>query len=127
MNLLPGWDERLQEVSERREPGERRLALPLCPDLFADASTLVDTADGADTEFRYDRPPVILGRGKEASDPRSICPLLLSLSLAEPARVPGQPDRLYSFVVDLHKAEVLDATARLLRLPLPFVGHFAQA
>ena len=79
---------------------------------------------GFDTEFRYDRPGVVIDKRSTHYDPRSIRPLLLSLAMAE--QLEDGVGRLYSFVVDLREPEVLPALKELFRLPIPFSGHFAK-
>ena len=79
---------------------------------------------GFDTEFRYDRPGVVIDKRNTAYDPRSIRPLLLSLAMAEPFD-DGQ-GRLYSFVIDLRKPELLPGLREFFRIPVTFSGHFAK-
>jgi len=76
---------------------------------------------GVDTEFRYRRPPVLLGRGKEVYDIRSIHPLLLSIALVEPCRDGGY--QVYPFVVDVRDPGIAAVLHDLFRIPVCFVGH----
>jgi len=79
---------------------------------------------GFDTEFRYDRPGVVINKKNTTYDPRSIRPLLLSLAMAEPlGKDEGQ---LYSFVVDLRKPELLPILKDLFWLPVCFSAHYAK-
>src|SRR5262249_51884975 len=80
---------------------------------------------GFDTEFRYDRPGVAVSGKKVAHDPSSLRPLLLSLALAEPDGQDG--GTVYPLVIDLRVRAVHPALGALLRLPIPFVGHYAHA
>jgi DNA polymerase-1 len=143
LKLLPGWEERLQQVSTpAAATPHRSMILPRTPDIYASKTTFVDSAQaaemlldfaqqrqlafvGIDTEFRYTRPPVEIDRSHEANDVRSVRPLLLSLALVEPN--PDGDSRLYRFVVDLRKGEVLPALRQVLWLPVCFVGHYLQA
>ena len=78
---------------------------------------------GIDTEFTYARPPVLLSRGTRAYDPSSIAPLMLSVSMAEPH---DGGYHAYTFVVDLRVDGLVPALQELMRLPVPFVGHFLK-
>jgi DNA polymerase-1 len=80
---------------------------------------------GFDTEFRYSRPGLCLGRKQIVHDCRSVCPLLLSLAFAEPDGPGGGP--LYRFVVDLRVPGLGPVLEDLFRMPYCFVAHFAQA
>jgi DNA polymerase-1 len=116
--------------------------VPRSPAYYAERVTHVETAAGAwaladlarqrpvsyvgfDTEFAWDRPGVVIdaGRGLLAHDPCSIRPLAASLALAEPEPRGREGGRLFPFVLDLRRPEVLPALAAVLRLPVPFVGH----
>lgn len=141
MNVLPGWAERLNAVVVDK-PSNAAYSLPKATAYYTGRTTFVDTAEAAarmveyarqrplshigfDTEFRYDAPGVDMGRGQVAHDPRTLCPLLLSLALAEPNESGG--GTVAAFVMDLRRSEVLPAVAELLRLPVCFTAHFAQA
>ena len=141
MSVLPGWAERLKKVAPDK-PRKVAYSLPKAAAYFTGRTTFVDTAAAAetmteyarqrplshigfDTEFRYDSPGVDMGRGQVAHDPRALQPLLLSLALAEPSGPDG--GTLATFVVDLRQPDVLPFVAELLRLPVCFVAHFAQA
>jgi DNA polymerase-1 len=80
---------------------------------------------GFDTEFRYSRPGLCLGRKQIVHDCRSVCPLLLSLAFAEPDGQGG--GGLYRFVVDLRAPGLRPMLEDLFRMPYCFVAHFAQA
>lgn len=140
MKLLPHWQERLERLPARALPESFSVVLPKSPDFFAAKTSFVDTAGtatamaeliaqrplsniGFDTEFTYDRPPVIV-KDRLVYDCRSIHPLLLSLCGVEPNGDGGW--RLYRFVCDLRKAEVLPLVQEVLSRPIPFVGHFTQ-
>jgi DNA polymerase-1 len=146
LETLPGWSDRLaraRAAPPRPAPDAApRPALPKAAAHYAGRTTLVASADGAaalvalarqrplshagiDTEFRYDRPGVAIDRDRTANDPRSLRPLVLSLALAEPVADSGF--RLFIFVVDLRRPETLRPLADVLRLPIPFVGHYAHA
>src|SRR5436309_3226046 len=133
MELLSAWDERLARTPPPK-PEARRLgfALSKSPTYYAQQTTYVDTVEAAvalaefvqqrplahigfDTEFRYDNPGVVVDRGRTTHDPRSIHPLLLSLSLAEPEG--EHSGELYNFVVDLRKAELWPALRAVFHLP----------
>jgi DNA polymerase I len=141
MKLLPAWNERVQEVEP--EPIVRSIdyGLKKSTRYYAMKTHFVDSLEGAqavldlalqrplshigfDTEFRYDRPGVVIDKRDTAYDPRSIRPLLLSLAMAEP--VDDGEGRLYCFVIDLRKHEVLPVLKELFRLSIPFSGHFAK-
>jgi DNA polymerase-1 len=145
MALLPGWQDRLTQVADAGDAPPAAFTLPRSPAFYADRTAVVMTAEearamaelarqrpvawvGFDTEFRYDRPGVVIDKDHTAHDPRSIRPLLLSLALAEPAG-PGDSGsgRLYRFVIDLRKPELYPPVRDVLRLPVCFVGHYAQA
>jgi len=87
------------------------------------------SAMGIDTEFQYDRPGILMKRvkGKDLywNDPRSVVPLLMSVAMAE-INADGMMT-LYPFVLDLRQPDVHGALGELLRLPVPFVGHYVQA
>ena len=92
-------------------------------DTLDDAQAMLDFAlqrplshIGFDTEFRYDRPGVVIDKRNTAYDPRSIRPLLLSLAMAEP--FDDEEGCLYSFVIDLRKPELLPVLKELFRLPV---------
>jgi len=140
MGLLPCWEERLQQV--KPEPIIKRVdySLKKMPQYYAEKTNFVDSLESAqamlgfalqrplshigfDTEFRYDRPGVIIDKRNTAYDPQSVHPLLLSLAMAEQLDEGG---RLYSFVINLRIPELLSVLKELFRLPIPFCGHFAK-
>lgn len=142
MKLLPSWNERMQKVVP--EPVVRSIdyGLKKSPRYYAMKTNFVDSLDGAqammnfvmqrplshigfDTEFRYERPGVVIDKRNTAHDPRSIRPLLLSLAVAEP--FDGEKGCLYSFVIDLRKPKLLPVLLNIFRLPVTFSGHFAKA
>ena len=139
--LLSGWADRLERAAQRRPSERSRLELPCSADYYSEKVEFVDTlkaaerlADlseerplshvGFDTEFGYERPPVRIKKDIDLYDPRSIRSLLLSLSLAESRGV--TEGRLYNFVVDLRKSEVIEPLRRVFRFPVSFVGHFTK-
>ncbi len=141
MPLLPGWEDRLAEVPAPAPDDEPAFRLPRSPEYYAGRTTRVSDAEGAramaelagqrpvawaglDAEFRYDRVGVFIDARHTAYDPRSVRPLLLSLALAESGPDGG---KLHVFVVDLRVPGVLPHLKELLRLPVCFVSHFAQA
>ena len=143
METLPGWSDRLALAASRpTPPAPVRPALPRAAAFYAGRTTLVAGAAaaaalaalaaqrplshvGIDTEFRHARPGVPVGRGRTAADPRSVVPLILSLALIEP-HADGSL-QTSTFVVDLRVPGVLDPLGEVLRLPVPFVGHFLHA
>jgi DNA polymerase-1 len=146
LETLPGWSARLAlaRAAPPRpapDPGGRP-ALPKAVAYYAARTTVVASAGAAvallaltrerplshlgfDTEFKYDRPGVVIDRDRTAHDPRGLVPLILSLSLAEP--VADGDLQLSNFVVDLRRADTLASLRDLFRLPIPFVGHFTHA
>jgi DNA polymerase-1 len=80
---------------------------------------------GYDAEFQFTRPALLIDKGTAVQDIRSIRPLILSLAMVERDRQ-GRV-RLYRFVVDLRRPEVLPAVRVILGLPCCFIAHFAQA
>lgn len=79
---------------------------------------------GFDTEFNYTSPPIPVGKkGQYTHDPRSINPLLLSMTVACPGD--GSEGELASFVIDLRSPAVLPSLQKVFRLPVPFSAHFA--
>ncbi len=142
IELAPGWVTPVRAAGKARASAAAGVTVPKAPRFFANGVSYVADEAGAgrvldfarqrglshvgfDTEFRYDRPGVVIDRKHTAHDPRSVRPLLLSLALAEPGE--GGAGALYLFVVDLRRPAVLPALAELLRLPVPFVAHFARA
>jgi len=142
MPLLPGWEEPLSRVEPEAIPSAATFGIPRDPAFYRGRTTYVATAAeaeamahlarqrplawiGFDTEYGYVRPGVIIDKDHTAYDPRSVRPLLLSLSMAEPEDRGG--GTLANFVVDLRRPEVLDAVRAIFRLPIRFVGHFAQS
>ncbi len=141
MELLPIYEKRVQEArpenparkisyGPKKSPGYYALKNNYINSLGG-AQTMLDFAMqrplshiGFDTEFRYDKPGVVIDKRNTAYDPRSIRPFLLSLAMVEPAD-DGEGD-LYSFVLDLRKPEVLPVLKELFRLQVPFVGHSSK-
>ena len=141
MELLPCWNERVQQV--KTEPIIKRVdyGLKKSPRYYSEKTNFINSIDGAqamlefalqrplshigfDTEFRFDRPGVVIDINHTAYDPKSIHPLLLSLSMAEHTGDDG--GALYNFVIDLRIPELLPALKELFRLPITFCGHFAK-
>ena len=141
MKVLPIWEERLQKVEP--EPIVQRIeyGLKKSSGYYSMKTNFVETIDeaqamgeftsqrplshiGFDTEFRYDRPGVVINKRDTAHDPHSIRPLLLSLSMAEPCD--NGEGRLFNFVIDLRIPELLPVLKKLFQLPVCFVGHFAK-
>jgi DNA polymerase-1 len=140
--LAPGWAARIAAAQTAQRATSPGLTLPKDSRFFSGRLQHVVDAPGAermldfarqgslshvgiDTEFRFDRPGVVIDKRHTAYDPRSVRPLLLSVALAEPG-ADGQGG-LYPFVLDLRQPAVLPALAGLLRLPVTFVSHFARA
>jgi DNA polymerase I len=141
MELLPAWNERLRDVKPEDHGRRLEYALRKSPEYYTSSTTFIETGEAAsamidlacqrplshigfDTEFRYDRPGVLIDKRNTAYDPRSIHPLILSLAMAEP--VGEDKGRLYPFVVDLRKPAVLPLLNEIFRLPVPFSGHHAK-
>ena len=141
MKVLPIWEERLQKVEP--EPIIKRIdyGLKKSSRYYAVRTNFVDTLDGAqamldfalqrpfshigfDTEYRYDRPGVIIRKRNTKYDPISIRPLLLSLAMAEP--YDGGEGRLSNFVIDLRISKLLLVLKELFQLPVCFTGHNAK-
>ena len=129
MQLLSGWDKRI-EKAKRAETKEKRYYARQVKfvDSVSDARDMAEFAQqrplshiGFDMEFRYDRPGVIIDKNHTAEDPKSIYPLLLSLALAEPTEN-GQ-GTLYCFVIDLRNPDLKPAIKEVSKLPVPFIGH----
>jgi len=141
--LLPGWKEVLDKTPQPAAPDfTKQLArLPKKTSKYLEAVTFVDSDEGLDamvqlacekpigwigfdTEFTYDRPPVIVKK-REVVDVRSVHPLLLSISLVEPVI----PDswKVYQFVVDVRQRDLARRLTPLFQLAVPFVAHFARA
>jgi len=141
MELLPNWKERLQDVKPEPIINRIEYGLKRSPRYYAMKTNVVDSLSdaqamlafalqrplshiGFDTEFRYNRPGVVINKRNTTHDPQSIQPLLLSLAMAETHNV-GE-GCLYGFVIDLRKHELLPILKKLFRLPIPFSGHFAK-
>ena len=141
MKLLPAWKKRLQDVEA--EPVVRPIGYGLKKShrYYAKKTNYIDSHKkaqgmldfalqrplshiGFDTEFRYDRPGIVINKKDTAYDPRSIRPLLLSLAMAEPLGKDG--GQLYSFVIDLRKPELIPILKDLFRLPVCFSAHSAK-
>ena len=141
MKVLPIWDERLQKISPEPVTCCIEYGLKKSSRYYAVRTNFVDTLDGAqamldfalqrpfshigfDTEYRYDRPGVIIKKRNTKYDPISIRPLLLSLSMAEPCD--NGEGRLFNFVIDLRIPELLPVLKKLFELPVCFSGHNAK-
>ena len=89
MDLLPVWEERLENRPRVKPSALYACPLPKSPDFYATQLTYVTTAEeaqalvelaqqrplshiGIDTEFRYDRPGILVKSKKTVHDPRSI-------------------------------------------------------
>jgi DNA polymerase-1 len=140
VQLLPAFADRINQLAESPEP--QRWRVPPAADYFAGRLTRVETAADAqriadlagrldlshvgwDFEYGFDAPGVPVGRGEVSRDCRTIRPLLLALTLAghEPGAGGG---KLYPFVVDVRRADVLPALAAVLRMPVPYAGHYLK-
>ena len=141
MKVLPIWEERLQKVE--LEPIVQRIeyGLKKSSGYYSMKTNFVETIDeaqamldfalqrplshiGFDTEYRYDRPGVIINKRDTKYDPISIRPLLLSLSMAEPLGNEG--GQLFNFVIDLRIPELLPILRELFQLPTCFSAHNAK-
>ena len=142
MHPLPGWSDRLNGLSRPQDQERGSVLLPRKPAYYLERVNQVTTASeaeamaelaeqcpvgwvGFDTEFGYERPPLLIDKKTRVHDPRSIRPLLLSLAMIEPDPTGGI--RVYRFVVDLRRREVLPALESVLGLPCCFVAHHAPA
>jgi DNA polymerase-1 len=142
MRLLADWSGRLERLPRLHDPEQVSVLLPRRPEFYLGQVNFVSTASeseamaefveqrpmgwvGFDTEFRFDRPPLLIDGKTTVHDPRSIRPLLLSLAMAE--QDPAGRIRIYRFVVDLRRTEVLPGLERVLGLPCCFVAHHAPA
>jgi DNA polymerase I len=138
MCLLAGWVDALDQSSTLKPAAV--VPLPKSPEWYSAGLHFVDNATtaadmvqlalerkvchiGWDTEFRYTSQGVPVSKKHTHYDVRSIKPLLLSLAFAERH---GAGLRLFRFVVNLREPEVLSAAQQILRLPLPFVGHYSH-
>jgi DNA polymerase-1 len=136
--LFSGWDEAVKQAGEPQPVS--MIPVPKSPSYHAADINLVDSVApatamaqlvlerpishiGWDTEFRFTRPGVVIDAKNTVYDVRSVQPLLLSLAAAEQY---NGGLRLYRFVVDVRRAEVLDATRKIFSLPVPFVGHYSH-
>jgi len=142
MEVLPWVQKWLQNKSTKKDSRGPVYYFKKDPAYYADKIMFVDsltTAEnmlhfacqrslshiGFDTEFRYDRPGVLINNNKTKNDPLSICPLLLSLAMVEPSD--NDQGRIYSFVVDLRKPELFPVLEELLGLSVCFCGHYTKA
>src|SRR5437899_11631145 len=99
MELLSGWTDRFAQAPVPHKSDHHAYHVPKAPDYYAQRITTVTSLAEAramvelayqrplshisfDTEFRYDRPGIVIKKDIEAYDPRSIHPLLLSLAFA---------------------------------------------
>ena len=144
--LSPVWEQLVQQASLEAKAAIPTRVLPKNPQVFIgklnfvdDENTAADMVElarqraigwiGIDTEFTYLSDGVLMKSAGERRfywhDPRSVVPLLMSLTFVENAA----PDRetLFRFVVDLRTPCVLPALRNILSLPIPFVGHYLSA
>ena len=141
MKLLRTWKERVHDVYLEPEGNRISYGLKKSPRYYAMQTNFIKTVDeaqamldfamqrplshiGFDTEFRYDRPGVVIDKRNTAHDPFSIRPLLLSLAMAESCD--NREGNLYSFVIDLRRKTVLPVLKELFRIPVCFIGHFSK-
>ena len=141
MKLLSSWHNRIQDVQLEPVGNRIKYSLKKSPRYYAIKTNFIDTLDGAetmldfamqrplshigfDTEFKYDRPGVVINKNNTANDPRSIRPLLLSLAMVEPFG--GDSGRMYNFVIDLRQPELLPSLDKIFRLPVTFSAHFGK-
>ena len=146
LTISPGWLQRLQHAAvDEPADSQPEFVVPKNPRFYSSGVQFVDNATaatrmldfvrqrtvsfiGIDSEFRYSRPGVLMktikGRDMVWHDPRSVSPLLLSLSVVEFTE--SNCARVYQFVVDLRTHEVHRPLAEMLRLPVPFLGHYLQ-
>lgn len=139
MEPLPSWHERLKNMPEPAPPQPDLFRILRSVRFFEQGVTLVQTAEeastmlqlamerplshtGLDFEYKYGRPPVTR-RNHDCFDTSSILPLLCTITLVEPS---GNDCHLYTFAVDVRNSEVLESLTALLRLPIPFVLHYAK-
>lgn len=141
MQLMAHWEQRLTQVPNAA-PDTRLSRLPQSPHYYREALRYLTQPEevqallgfvqqrplshvGIDSEFGFDRPPVLLARQREKLDIRSIRPLLLSLALVEP--VSATESHLYPVVIDVRDHAVQEPLRALLGLPLCFVGHHLKS
>jgi DNA polymerase-1 len=141
MEVLSVWQEALANYQPPRVEKQQEVFLPKNPAYYrqgityvndvAGAKSLIDLARqlklshiGIDTEYRFDRPEIVLSAKTTVSDIRSVVPLLLSVTLAEKAGRRGF--NLYDFVIDLREPEPVRPLQQLFNLPVCFVGHYLK-
>jgi DNA polymerase I len=138
MQLLNSWAKRLEDVNPSTERNRPALVLPKSPEHYSRDLNVVVTLSqaeamlelarqrplshaGFDFEYTFDRPAIWINCKSQIRDPRSIHPLLLSLSFAEP--LGNNAGNLYSFVIDLRIQDFSPVLSKIFDLPLCFVGH----
>ncbi len=141
MNLLNGFAERLRDLPPPKDASPPLQRLRRLPGAYREQTRYVDnlvdmeevrlflfqrdiTRIGLDSEFRYNRPPVEIDRGKCWYDITSVQPLLMSLSAIE--MVEDRPCQ-YNFVIDLRNPDLLRPLGDVLRMPVVFVGHHLKS
>ncbi len=145
--LVPGY-QRLAEEERARQAAVLRIdRLPAAPSWSAGQIHVLDDAVeaerwadrlhdehvsllGVDTEYAYDRPPIVLRNGKTAVDPTTLRPLVCTVAAwcgarREPA--PGGTDHLIRLLFDLRRLAVYPALRTLFDLHVPWVAHSARA
>lgn len=142
MPVFPWIAKQLQENAQAPPAEPAHFVMPLSPEYFAGKITLVETAAqaedmvafvhqppiawiGIDIKYCYVDVGIVIDQRHTVHDPKSICPLLLALALAEPDDDRG--GKLYRFVVDLRQPSLPKKFEELLRLPVPFVAHDSPA
>ena len=131
----------MQQIKPKPVPNPIDYGLKKSVAYYSEKTNFIDTLDGAqamvdfasqrpishfgfDTEYRYDRPGVVIEKRNTANDTRSVQPLLLSLSMAEP--YDDGEGRLFNFVIDLRIPDLSPILNELFQLPICFSAHNAK-
>jgi DNA polymerase I-like protein with 3'-5' exonuclease and polymerase domains len=144
--LLPGYKKLADEEKARQAEINRVSALPLAPAFAAGPIHVIDTKAeaakwaellrneavsviGVDTEYRYDRPGVVLKRGQTFEDVSSIRPLVCTLAVwcGATRATDDTTGMLIRLLYDLRKPEVHGGLREVFRLRVPWVAHYAKA
>ena len=137
MELLAGWNERLEQVDSPSKPPLYEIPLKISTDYYANEIRIIDnekaaqdllnfarqrplSSIGINIEYLYQKPDLFIKGGTSVNDIKSIYPLYMSLALAEPKQ---DSITIYPIVIDLRKQDVYAVLRALLRLSITFVGH----
>jgi DNA polymerase-1 len=136
LRLLPGWEEKIEAATRLAAPTITIPQPSLSPHWLTDGVHFVETVEHArylvqaahespvafiaiDGEFTFKRAPEVLKGGSEWRDIRSIWPFCLGLAIVS-------EERVFLFVVDLRRPEILPQLQEVLDLPVPFACHHAK-